>query len=92
MGATRCIYPLSSSSVSCNGLYRQGLPKPTTAFLNSLIGRWPLLLSHIRLPSTGLTGTTSTELHISVLNLSGLVGAVSLMIDVKDMSLGYYSP
>ena len=92
MGATRCIYPLSSSSGSCNGLYRQGLPKPTTAFLNSLIGRWPLLLSHIRLPSTGLTGTTSTELHISVLNLSGLVGAVSLMIDVKDMSLGYYSP
>ena len=59
-------------------------PASNTEFLNSPVGRGPLLLTHINLPSTDLPRTISAELHPLVFCLSNLVGALSSVADADS--------
>lgn len=66
-------------------------PASNTEFLNSPVGRGPLLLSHINLPSTDLPRPISAELHPLVFCLSNLVGALSSVADADSFFLTFDS-
>ena len=79
------------SSTSSNLLSPPRGPASNTEFLNSPIGRGPLLWSHINLPSTELPRTISAELHPVVFCLSDLVGALASVTDAASLFLTFDS-